>query len=144
MSETGVAAFDRTIQKTNTWLKEIMQRLGRDREAAYCALRATLHTLRDRLPGDHVAHLGAQLPLLIRGVYYEGWRPSAPPSRERHTEAFLAHLRRELRRVDLDPEEAARAVLAVLSEHVTEGESDRIRESLPKEIRALFAPPPAH
>jgi hypothetical protein len=28
-------------------------------------------------------HLGAQLPLLVRGIYYEGWHMAGKPTRER-------------------------------------------------------------
>ena len=33
---------------------------------------------------------GAQLPLLIRGVYYEGWRPAETPTKERQPAEFAA------------------------------------------------------
>ena len=66
MSATGLTVFDETIQKTNTWLKEISDTLGSDRHRAYQALRAVLHCLRDHLIIDEVAHLGDQLPMLVR------------------------------------------------------------------------------
>ena len=73
MSTTGLAVFDKTLQETNLWLKELMVRLGTDdREQAYTVLKATLHAVRDRLGPENAAHLGAQLPILLRGVYYEG------------------------------------------------------------------------
>jgi uncharacterized protein (DUF2267 family) len=62
------------VQKTNEWLQEIMQELGTEnRQQASVVLRATLHALRGRLPLEEMAHLGAQLPMLIRGTYHEGW-----------------------------------------------------------------------
>jgi uncharacterized protein (DUF2267 family) len=94
MSTTGLDVFDNTIQKANLWLKEIMQDLGwENRHKAYEGMRVTLHTLRDRLPMGEAVDLGAQLPLLIRGVYYEGWVPAATPHKERHLEAFLSPIR---------------------------------------------------
>ena len=70
MSTTGLEVFDRTVQKTNSWLHDLMQVLQwADKHKAYLALRATLHALRDRLTVDEVAQLGAQLPMLIRGFY---------------------------------------------------------------------------
>jgi len=73
MNDTQVAALDHTIQETNTWLKKARGRdhLG-DRPHAYNALRAVLHVLRDRLTPEQAVHLGAQLPTLVRGIYYEG------------------------------------------------------------------------
>lgn len=74
MSVTGLPAFDSTVQQSNLWLKDLMTRLGtEDREDAYHALRAVLHAVRDRIGPENVVHLGAQLPMLIRGVYYDGW-----------------------------------------------------------------------
>ena len=73
MSQTGVTAFDSTLQTTNVWLHEIMDRMcWQDKHRAYHGLRAVLHALRDRLPVDQAAALGAQLPMLVRGFYYEG------------------------------------------------------------------------
>ena len=129
MSATGVDVFDTTIQKTNRWLDDLMTVLGtRDRYEAYQALRVTLQTLRDRLTVEEVAQLGAQLPMLIRGFYYEGWDPTDKPLRERRKEEFLARLERRSRREGrIDPEQVARAVFAVLAMRITG--RDRGREA---------------
>lgn len=74
---TGVSALDTTIQKTNIWLKEVMDELeSDDRHRAYLALRSVLHSLRDRLTVEEATDLGAQLPILVRGFYYDAWNPS--------------------------------------------------------------------
>ncbi len=140
MSFTGLDVFDRTIQLTNIWLKELMEKLGTDdRHRAYLALRATLHALRDRLTVEEAADLAAQLPMLIRGIYYEGYRPADKPLRERHKEEFLAHIREQFRKdPDVDPERIARAVFALLQEKITAGEIEDVRHSLPKHIRELW------
>jgi uncharacterized protein (DUF2267 family) len=103
-------------------------------------LRATLHTLRDRLSPAEAAHLGAQLPLLIRGLYYEGWRPAGEPWKARHRGAFVARLKHEMRgHAGLkEPEAVARAVFGVLSRHVSKGEIEDVIHLLPAEVRALW------
>jgi uncharacterized protein (DUF2267 family) len=140
MSQTGLAAFDSTVQTTNTWLHELMEELGLpDRQRAYHALRAVLHTLRDRLTVNEVAALAAQLPLLLRGVYYEGWHPAGKPLKQHHKSEFLAHLAEDFRSgPPVDPEEVARAVFRVVARHVTAGEVEGVKYILPGEIRGLW------
>ena len=145
MTATGLDVFDSTVQKTNTWLNDLMQVTGWvDRRTAYRALRATLHALRDRLIVDEVAQLSAQLPMLIRGLYFEGWDPSSRALKERHLEQFLARIEQELRGdEDLQPEQVARAVFELMQRRVTQGEIEDVRYILPSKIRALW-PVPEH
>jgi uncharacterized protein (DUF2267 family) len=121
MSATGLEVFDSTLQKTNIWLKELMEEMGLDRRKAYQALRGVLHALRDRLTVEEVAELGAQLPLLIRGIYYEGWDPTGKPVKQRHREQFLARIR-EYFKTDDD----------------AGGEIEDVKHILPREIRDLW------
>ena len=141
MSATGLDVFDNTVQKTNAWLKDVMETLGwPDKRKAYRALRATLHALRDRLTIEEAAQLGAQLPMLIRGFYYEGWDPTHTPLKVRHREQFLERIRQEFRPDESgDPEVVARAVFFVLSQRVTQGEIEDVKHLLPAEIRDLWA-----
>ena len=140
MSMTGLEVFDTTVHKTNSWLKEVMQGIHRDdRRKAYLAMRATLHALRDRLTIEEVAQLGAQLPMLIRGFYYEGWDPTRKPLKLRDREEFLALIDEEFRIVEtLNPELIARAVFTVLANRVTAGEIADVKHVLPEEIRDLW------
>ena len=139
MSTTGLEVFDRTIHKTNIWLKDLMEMLDcQDRQEAYLALRATLHALRDRLTIEEVAQFAAQLPMLIRGFYYEGWNPTGKPLKQRHREEFLERISQELSPHETDPECVARAVFRVLANRISEGEIDDIEHVLPAEIRDLW------
>jgi uncharacterized protein (DUF2267 family) len=140
MSATGLEVFDTTLHKTNSWLKELMGVLGsEDRHRAYLALRATLHALRDRLTVEEVAQLGAQLPMLVRGFYYEGWDPTGKPLRIRDKEQFLARIRQQFRGDDsVDPELVARDVFTVLANRITQGEIEDIKHVMPVEIRELW------
>src|SRR6185369_7356708 len=123
-----------------SWLNDLMQVLGwPDRHKAYLALRTTLQALRDRLTVEEVAQLGAQLPMLIRGFYYEGWDPTNKPLRVRHKEQFLARIAQQFKDDDsVDPEQVARAVFAVLSSRITAGEIEDVQHVLPTEIRELW------
>jgi uncharacterized protein (DUF2267 family) len=140
MSVTGLDVFDTTVHKTNTWLKDVAQNLGvQDRRKAYRSLRATMHALRDRLTVEEAAQFSAQLPMLMRGIYYEGWDPTGKPLRERHLNEYLAQVRRELGPDDdIDPEQAARAVFHAFAQHITAGEIDDVKQVLPREIRELW------
>jgi uncharacterized protein (DUF2267 family) len=141
MSTTGIAAFDSTMQTTNVWLHDVMDRTGwQDKHRAYHALRVVLHALRDRLPIDQAAALGAQLPMLVRGFYYEGWHPAGKPVKERKKEEFLAHIAAAFQNdPDVNPEDIARAVFQVIAQHVTPGEIKHVKLTLPGEIRSLWA-----
>lgn len=141
---TKLGVLDTTVQKTHAWLRDIKEGLGFDNDrAAYSALRATLHGLRDLLTTDQVALLGAQLPLLVRGIYYEGWDPPPPTDGARHRHEFLEDVRRELREhLELrDAEHVARIVFGVLETHVTPTVIDKIVHSLPRDVRALWPQP---
>ena len=132
MSTTGLEVFDKTVQTTNAWLKEIMEVIGPDRRRAYRVLAAVLHAPRDRLTVDEAAQLGAQLPILVRGLYYDQWHhPSGKPERLRHKEEFLAAVGTELDDIGpINPEKPTRAVFSVLKHHVAPGEIEDIKATL--------------
>lgn len=139
MSATGLEVFDRTLQITNIWLGEIMERLGPDRQVAWRVLSTVLHKLRDRLPLELAVHLGAQLPLLVRGVYYDQFAPAKQPSDCRKPEEFTAEVAEWLGDIrPVDPEEAIAAVFGVLNRHLSEGQVSKIRSALPKGLRMLW------
>lgn len=139
---TGLDTFDKTVQESNLWLKDLMERLGTDdRHRAYAVLRAVLHALRDRIGPQNAVHLGAQLPMLLRGLYYEGWRMSAPATRERHTDRFVAHVHELL--PQLSPAEVKQAIVAtfdLLSARVDRGEAIKLVLMFPKDMRDLWPP----
>jgi uncharacterized protein (DUF2267 family) len=88
---------------------------------------------------DVAASFAAQLPLLIRGVFYEGWHPAGKPIKDRHRSAFLEQVRREFRGYpEADIEEVVKAVLQEISRHVTTGEVEGVKQILPHDIRALW------
>ena len=142
MAVTGLDVFDRSVHKSNEWLKALMERLGTDdRRYAYRVLRAYLHVLRDRLTVDEAAQLAAQLPHLLRGVFYEGWDPSRTPETYRDRETFLARLAERAQLAGpTEASVAAEAATAVLRERVAEGEVEDVLQLLPASIRAILQP----
>jgi uncharacterized protein (DUF2267 family) len=94
MNATGVTTLHRTVQETIVWLKAVEEALQLDnRQQAYKALRAVLHA---RVPPEVAIKLGAQLPILVRGVYYENWHAAGTPTKERHAQDFADHVGAEL------------------------------------------------
>ncbi|HEX6073209.1 MAG TPA: DUF2267 domain-containing protein, partial [Sphingomicrobium sp.] len=111
MSANGLEVFDRTLETTHIWLNEICNDLGPDKQVAWKVLSTVLHKLRDRLTLNLAAHLGAQLPLLIRGVYYDQFEPGKMPSEFRSREEFVAEVAEWLSDTrPVDPQEAIRSV----------------------------------
>ena len=143
MSTHNVETFDSTLQKTHIWINDVMGELDwkDEQHRAYLGLRTVLQALRDRLTIEESAQLAAQLPMLIRGFYYEGWNPTGKPVKERHKEEFLAHVADAFRRDEIgkvDPESMTRAVFRVIAKHVTPGEIEDVKLSLPAELRELW------
>ncbi|HVK77317.1 MAG TPA: DUF2267 domain-containing protein [Kofleriaceae bacterium] len=141
--------FQSTVVRSTEWVGEMMAKLAlKDERKALRALRAGLHAIRDRLPAYEAVDLGAQLPTLMRGLYYEGWRLTEAPERVRRPEELFARVGHELANdASLSPEAVVRATIAILSHHVTEGELDDVARVLPRRIAELWSeslePPPA-
>jgi uncharacterized protein (DUF2267 family) len=141
MGDTGLPVFDTTVQKTNLVLRDIEEAYGwstERRHQSYAALRAVLHALRDRLPVIEAADLGAQLPMLLRGLYYEGWDPVRVPVRMDRDE-FLARVRDQFGyEVDGGIELLVERVLRALRRYVTDGEWQDIASTLPRDLAAML------
>ncbi len=140
MSMAGLPVFDTTIQKTNLWLHEIMEDLEwDDRHKAYQALRAVLHVVRDHLPVTEAVHFGTQLPMLVRGFYYEGWRPTGKPVKDHSAEKFLSDVAEHFPKdPEIDAEKVTRTVLSLLADHIPGGEIEKIMNVMPKPLRQFW------
>jgi len=128
MSATGLEIFDRTLQETNGWLKSVMGQLGTDnRHVAYVVLKATLHALRDHVGARDAQRLGEQLPMLMRGFYYENWRFDANDRAVADKHDFLERVRAEIPAgTRVAPTHAAKAVFEVMWEKIAPDEVARL------------------
>jgi len=143
MSATGLESIDHTVHLTHEWIKDLDARLGwGNKHRSYRLLRTVMQALRDWLRIEEAAGFGAQLPELLRGVYYEHWRPATAPATKRSRADFIA-------RVDVafkaDPivvtEDAVSTVFVFLSDKITAGEIAKVHHALPADVRKLWPLP---
>jgi len=141
MTITHLDIIDRSVEKAHVWINDVAEELGtEDAQHAYRVLRAFLHALRDHLPVDEVAALSAQLPIFVRGVFYEGWDPSGTPEHTRGLDSFLGRIAREGNLAgETEASLAATAVTRVLGRHVSAGEAESVLQALPHHIRELLS-----
>jgi uncharacterized protein (DUF2267 family) len=133
--------FDHHVDVAKRWLAELADQLDLatgDSPRALRAMRAGLHAIRDRLPPHEVLDLAAQLPVLIRGFYLEGWSLRTSVHQIRDPAALIAHVQHELQDRHLDPVDVLRAVIHLLVEHVTAGEIEDVLATLPASLRELW------
>lgn len=132
--------FDKTLQKSQVWIEEIKKSLeSGDENRAYLALRTVLHSLRNHLQINEAIHLGAELPMLLRGLYFEGWDPREKPIRDKDKKDFLNYFRNYFsEETDEEIEKIMKAVFKVLDNKISQGEIKDVRENLPSHIRKIW------
>ena len=130
--------FDSYQNEANVWLKKVAECTGiADRGRAGRVFRAVLHALRDRLPVNEAAHLGAQLPILWKGVYYDGFKPNREPVRIRHEQDWLQFICEkdplavsgDFPSLD-DAKHAFEGVMKALRELVSPGQFEKVEQAL--------------
>jgi len=143
-SEHRIEVFDASLQKTYFLLDDIARDLGWEGlpHQSYSALRAVLRTLRDRLPLEEAVHFGAQLPMLVRGLYYDGWKPMRVPNKMRR-DAFLAAIREQFQPflTSIFPQtidQVVEVVLDNIAQHIDPGEMRHLQNVLPKDMQELM------
>ncbi len=140
MKTTGITAIDHAPQVVAEWLNLLQQDLGwPDRSRAYLLLRATLHAIRDFLSVDEAADLSAQLPLLIRGIFFDGWVPAKTPAKARSVDDFLDRVTNAFSGDPLaEPDVAVAAVFSVLRRQISPGEYQQVAWAMRKPLRDLW------
>ena len=136
---TVPSAIAHGVQQIQEWLKELRDNADLADEAeALGVLRSVLHQLRDRLTPEEAIELGAQLPVIVRGIYYEGWRPSRTPQKVRTKEKFLDEVMLKMLPRRVAPEAAVKDVFALIAHHCDPGEVGDVIAQLPSDIKELW------
>jgi uncharacterized protein (DUF2267 family) len=132
--------IDRNVETTHVWLNDLAEELDtEDPQHAYRILRAFLHAVRDHLPVDEAAQMSAQLPIFIRGVFFEGWVPSRTPEHARDLDSFLWRIAGEARLSgETEASLAASAASRVVARHISPGELTSVLHALPHHVRELL------
>jgi uncharacterized protein (DUF2267 family) len=140
----NVTQLNQAVQQAQVWIRQLASRPPfQVEEQAYSYTRAVLHALRDRLTMEEAVHLAAQLPTLIRGLYYEGWKPLQTPYKIKSLEEFYRAVDGAFgaypRASTVDTAAATHAVLALLEEQVDSGVMRHVKGQLPRELLGLFS-----
>ncbi|MFK7837445.1 MAG: DUF2267 domain-containing protein [Sulfitobacter sp.] len=143
MTAQGLEGIDHSVHLTHEWVNELADRLDyASHRSALRLMRVVLHRVRDHLMVNEVAQLSAQLPLLIRGFFFEGWVPKLTPIKERHAEDFVAFIRTQMRETDeYRGRDDITCVFDLINARISRGEVEDVRASLPADLRALWPVP---
>ncbi|MFI6068194.1 DUF2267 domain-containing protein [Micromonospora sp. NPDC051227] len=141
MADSMISAFESSLDKTNLILKDIENAYGwpKDRRnQSYAALRTVLHLLRDRLPVNESVEFAQQLPVLVRGIYFDGWVPSDVPIKLNRDD-FLYEVRQGFPYdAEGGAERVTQVVLDTLRRHVTQGEWQDVKDTMPKDLATMM------
>ena len=143
MINATISEFDKTVEETNALLKDIEAELSWEgqRLFSYRALRAVLHTLRNRLSVEESAEFTASLPMLVRGLYYSEWLPKKTPEKLDKME-FFEEIADKMGIVpagdDIDVVDITRSVLLALRIYISKGELEDIAAMMPADIKPLI------
>lgn len=139
MSSASIANFNHASHQAQQWVNELAEDLNWNERRAYHLLRCVLHALRDWLSQEEMLDLSAQLPVLIRCIYFEGWKPLDTPVWNRRKEDFMDRIRTTFADdLSTDPELAVAAVFRLLDRHISHGEIVQVRNSMKKSLRELW------
>ena len=138
MSQQGIHVIDTTVHKTHEWISAVAELTRLEKNDAYKALRAVLQTLRDRLHVELTAHLSAQLPMLIRGLFYEGWEPARVPKKMNHQEFLKAVSDKIVTDRFIDPQRITHDVFMAIGQFIAPGEVEKVKRTLPLDIQELW------
>jgi uncharacterized protein (DUF2267 family) len=142
-----MANIQKYAEEANSFFKEVAQELQipEDTELAARVTTAVFHTLRERITVEESMHLISNLPMILKGIYVDGWKIMKHVYNADTLEEFLNEVRQHAPRTgDHDfggkqmAKDTVKAVISVLRRYLDEGEIRHIQEQLPEGVAALF------
>jgi uncharacterized protein (DUF2267 family) len=139
--------LEKYIAERNEFLYDLAENLEHPHsiEQVERILRATLHTLRDRLPIQQSFHVLSQLPVFLKILYIEGWKFRERPVRFRSIEEFKEAVKDEQFRLgerdfnwNMPSEEIISRTITSLRRYLSAGEIKDLFATLPYELHPLF------
>lgn len=138
--------FEQYSQDAREFVNEIAVELGdpANKAQAERIMTSVLHTVREVLSPEESLHFISQLPMLMKGIYVNGWHLETK-NRIRSMTEFTECLKLQSPRTaaqDFGNEEKAeantRAVLRVVRRHVATGEIKDIVSQFPPDLADLW------
>ncbi len=138
MSTQGLEVIEASTQKTHEWINGVAEAAHMEKRDAYKALRAVLQTMRDRLPLQEAVHFAAQLPMFLRGLFFESWQPASVPIKMSGEEFLQAVSEKIVTDHPVDPLRVTQIVFSVIMSHVGVGEMEKVKHCFPKDMQSLW------
>ena len=138
--------FEKHLQEASGFFKNLATQLGTpdDIDHAVRVLKGVFRALRRRIIPDDSLHIVSHLPLVLKGMYVDGWTINEPLSEAQTLDEFLFDIRNNTERkanADFASDELARkkitAVLNALKQFISNGEMRHVRDELPREIAQM-------
>lgn len=139
-SATGYGDAQRALLTDNTWIQAVADELGTtDCDFACVVLGAWLRMLRNRLTIEASARFAAELPSMVRELFYENFDPNALPVK-RDAKTYTIRFARAARIAVQDVSRAASAATAAVCRQLSATEIDQAFAELTPELRTLITP----
>ncbi len=143
MTAQGLEVIDHSVHLTHEWINELAARLGwSSKRSALRLMRVTLRHVRDHLMVNEMAQVSAQLPIMIRGFFFEGWVPKLTLTKERNVDDFIGAITAQMDEAEeYRGRDDIKCVFDLLNNRLSLGEVEDIRATLPTAIRDLWPAP---
>lgn len=123
------------------FLRDLSGRGGFTEEFAESAAVSVLCTLEQRIMGQEVADMEAQLPSRLRELLQRCERHAGKPSEKFNRQEFVRRVCDDLNLPEDRAESVIRAVFTSVRNHLSEGEAEDVGGQLPSDLTDLWMRP---